>query len=167
MPHGWCFRWEPALIAVQVLGNLGIAFAYFAMPLTMGYLLRRKREISVAWIPPWVVWMAAGYAGFILLCGITHVLEVVTIWSPIYWIEGWVSVATAIVSLAVAVSLFFIVPNILATPERIRLELTQQAQQTLDELAAENASLQAKQRAADLEIATLNKLLQATGREGP
>jgi two-component system, chemotaxis family, sensor kinase Cph1 len=76
---------------------------------------------------------------FIVGCGTTHLLAVVTLWAPIYRFEGLAKVLTAAASLLTAVLLFRLIPQILRIPsvsqlhEQIALrEVAEQELQTLN-----------------------------------
>lgn len=108
MPHSFCFVGRQDLILLHVLGDLTIALAYFMIPVTMMYFLRRYRNrISFNWA-------IALFAAFITLCGVTHVFGIITIWHPVYYLEGWIKALTALVSLATALAIIPLVPKLLA-----------------------------------------------------
>ena len=104
MPHGYCFLWRPELVWLHVIADLVIALAYFSIPLTI-FLIVRKRNFDIPF--KWIFWM---FATFIFLCGLTHIIELISIWKPLYYIEGLIKVLTAAVSLATAVVMFPLVP---------------------------------------------------------
>jgi signal transduction histidine kinase/CheY-like chemotaxis protein len=56
------------------------------------------------------------FAAFILLCGATHWIDVLTLWVPVYGLEAVVKVATALVSLFTAIVLWRFIPAALALP---------------------------------------------------
>lgn len=104
MPHGYCFLWQPALIWGHVVGDLLIALAYFAISLTLGYIWKKYLFHTPF---KWVLMM---FAVFILCCGITHILSIITLWYPIYVLQGLMKIITAAVSLATAMMVIPIVP---------------------------------------------------------
>jgi hypothetical protein len=55
--------------------------------------------------------MFLAFGLFILVCGGTHLMEVVTIWIPVYILSGAVKIFTAAVSLTTAAVLPFTVPH--------------------------------------------------------
>ena len=87
-PHGFCLLWEPGLIWLHTISDATIALAYFSIPLAMVAFLRRRRDFE---------YPALGmlFAAFILFCGLTHIIGVVTLWQPWYWLEGAVKAMTA------------------------------------------------------------------------
>jgi hypothetical protein len=96
LPHGVCYLQQPNLILLHVVSDALVALAYFMIPLALIYVSRRiGRRVSFNW--------AIGlFAAFIILCGAGHVLDIVVIWKPVYWLQGWQRALTAIVSLATA-----------------------------------------------------------------
>ena len=114
MPHAACLR-EPGIIWLHVISDLLIALAYLLIPLALLLLLRLRKDLAFHW-------MFLLFAGFILSCGATHILAVVTLWVPIYRFEGVIKAATALLSLATAGLLIHLIPKIaeLPTPEQWR-----------------------------------------------
>lgn len=108
-PHGFCLLWDPGLIWVHVVGDLAIAAAYLSIPVALVSFLRRRRDFEY----PALGWL---FAAFILSCGLSHIMMVVTLWYPFYWLEGAVKVATAIVSIVTAILLWPLIPRALALP---------------------------------------------------
>lgn len=113
MPHGFCFLWRPELVWLHAIADLVIALAYFAIPLTIFIIMqKKKRDIPF-------VWVFGMFATFIFFCGLTHIIGLISIWRPIYYIEGLVKVFTAAVSLATAIIMFPLIPVIIARFEEL------------------------------------------------
>jgi hypothetical protein len=68
-PHGYCLLWQPELIAIHSLSDIGIAFAYFSIPLAIATFMRRRPDVRPRWV-------AGLFIAFILLCGLTHLAGV-------------------------------------------------------------------------------------------
>src|ERR1700733_11958487 len=94
MPHAMCLR-TPGVISLHVVSDVLIALAYLIIPLGLVQLLRVRKDIEFRW-------MFLLFAGFIVSCGVTHILAVVTLWMPFYRFEGVVKAITALISLATA-----------------------------------------------------------------
>lgn len=122
MPHGHCYFWRPDILWTHVLSDAGIAIAYFCIPAILLYYLFKKRPQR---IPFW--WVLILFAAFIYLCGITHIIGIVTIWTPIYIVEGWLKAATAIVSIITAITLIPLVPKALTLRSAEELETVNKA----------------------------------------
>jgi signal transduction histidine kinase len=154
MPHGHCFLWQPATLWLNAGSDALIAGSYFAIPAAIYYFVRRRRqEYHFAW-------MSSMFAAFILLCGTTHVMEILTIWNPVYRVAGVLKLVTGLVSLATLSSLVWIMPRALQlkTPLQLQTEVQARTQQ----LAELNAQLRAEIAARD---AAENKLDEARSLE--
>jgi signal transduction histidine kinase len=124
-PHGFCLLWEPALIRLYAISDTVIALAYFSIPLTL--VVVGKRRSDLVFRP--LLWL---FAAFILLCGTTHWLDLLTLWAPLYGLQGLVKAATAIASVFTAIALWRALPYFLALP-------------SIDQLHQANAALLASE----------------------
>lgn len=108
LPHGVCYLRRPDLILLHAVSDALIAIAYFMIPIVLVYFIRRAgNRVSFNW--------AIGlFAAFIILCGTGHLLDILVIWKPFYWLQGWQRALTAGVSLAAAVAIIPLVPRLLA-----------------------------------------------------
>jgi PAS domain S-box-containing protein len=115
MPHVFCLR-TPGLVWLHAISDGLIAVAYFLIPLALIRLVQRRRDLVFHWL--FVL-----FAVFILSCGATHVISIITLWHPIYRFDGLVKVITALASLLTAVLLIRFIPQIsmLPSPEQWRL----------------------------------------------
>lgn len=101
IPHGFCLSWDPGLMAVVVLSNAAIAIAYMIVTvILMGAAVAPRPAV-----PRWLYW---SFAMFIFFCGVSHVLDDVTLWVSVYRLQAAVLAITAIVSLLAAVLPFSI-----------------------------------------------------------
>jgi hypothetical protein len=115
MPHGHCYLWKPEILWLHVLSDLIISIAYFSIPITLLTLIYKRKKFPLKWL-------ISLFAAFILLCGTTHILGIITQWVPIYVIQGFFKLATAIVSIATAFAIFPILPSLLEGAEKIGKE---------------------------------------------
>src|SRR5262245_11412515 len=109
LPHGYCFSWDPGILWLLVISDSLIALAYFSIPVALWVFVQRRSDLQFKWI-----FLMFGI--FIMACGITHVMDVWTIWNPDYWLDGAVRAGTAIVSIATAALLWPLLPRALALP---------------------------------------------------
>src|SRR5271168_3252918 len=91
LPHGFCFLWNPQLLWLHVVSDSLIALSYFLIPLALARIVRRRKDVPFNGV-------VLCFAAFIILCGATHVMEVVTLWDPIYWVSGLLKAFTAAIS---------------------------------------------------------------------
>ena len=115
-------------MALHLLGNSAIALAYFSIPITLLFILRKRTDIPFNGI-------FLLFAAFIWFCGSGHAFDIWTLWPPNYWISGWIRIITAVVSLATAIVLIERIPQILTLPSPQQMkEVNLQLQQTIKEL---------------------------------
>jgi len=146
MPHGYCYLWKPGLVWLHVVSDALIALAYFSIPITLIYFIRKRRDLPFNW-------MFLCFGTFIMACGTTHAMEVWTLWHGTYWLSGAIKAVTAMASVPTAILLVHLVPRALAlpSPEAMKLEIAERkrAQQALHE-AKEELELRVRERTAEL-----------------
>ncbi|NOW44698.1 signal transduction histidine kinase/DNA-binding NarL/FixJ family response regulator [Novosphingobium sp. SG751A] len=158
-PHGFCLLWQPELIWTHVTADAITALAYFTIPIALVMLVRRRGDIAFSWV-------FICFAVFILACGATHIISIITLWYPIYGIQALVKALTAVVSVATAAAFWPLMPKLLAIPSPTQLRLANEALATrvlerdaaIEQLQAEIAerkSIQAQlaERSRELDIA--------------
>ena len=60
-------------------------------------------------------------SAMIVSCGFTHFFDVLTIWKPVYWSDGFVRVITAVASVGTALFLPTLVPKAVGLAESTKL----------------------------------------------
>jgi len=114
LPHLYCYLRNPGLVWTHVLADTFIGISYFAISITLAYLVcKARRDIPFHW-------MFLAFGLFIVACGGTHFMEVVTIWIPVYIFSAVVKVFTALASLTTAAVLPFNVPRILRLAQQAK-----------------------------------------------
>lgn len=108
-PRGDSYLWDPVLVRLHLISDFLIAAAYFSIPITLIYFVRKRRDLPFNWI-------FVCFGIFIFACGVTHVLEIVTVWKPLYWISGTIKAITAFASVPTAILLIRLVPAALDFP---------------------------------------------------
>ncbi|HSR95722.1 MAG TPA: PAS domain S-box protein, partial [Kofleriaceae bacterium] len=120
MPHGHCYLWRPGVVWLHLISDALIALAYATIPFTIVHFVRRRRDLPFSW-------MFVCFGVFIIACGATHVMEIWTLWVPMYWLAGIVKAVTAAASVPTAVLLVRLVPRALAIPSLESLRATGEA----------------------------------------
>ncbi|TWB35732.1 sensor histidine kinase [Nitrospirillum pindoramense] len=115
-PHGFCLSWVPGLIWLHAGSDAIIGLSYFSIPLTLAWFVRKRGDLAYRWV-------GHLFMAFILACGLTHMLAVMTLWVPAYGVEGLEKLLTALLSVATAVMLWPVVPRVLALPTPAQLSL--------------------------------------------
>ena len=166
VPHGFCLLWRPDLVALHGISDLVTAVAYFAISAGLFVFARRRRDLQFRWL-------FGLFVAFILACGTTHLLDLVTLWLPAYGLQGLVKAITALFSAVTAMALWPMIPRALALPSPTMLRV---ANQRLEAEAATRgaAEVELREAYADLErrieertraLAESNASLQAEATE--
>jgi len=123
IPHGHCYLWQRELVALHVVSDSAIAIAYFSIPLSLLYVVFKRKDLpfrNIFWL----------FGAFILSCGTTHVMEVWTLWHPVYWLSGTVKFITALISAYTAFALIPLIPQALVLTTPTQLGMINQILQT-------------------------------------
>ena len=135
-PAKMCFREDSAVLWLNVISDSLIALAYYLIPFLLFYYTRKRRDIGFHWI-------FVAFGTFILACGTTHLLGAVTVWNPVYRLDGVVKAITAIASIATFAMLGRMMPVLIRIPSPAQL-----------------AGEIEDRRAAEAEILTMNAELE-------
>ena len=146
-PHGFCLLWDPALIWSHVLADIAIAAAYLSIPAALATIARRRPDLN----PSGILYF---FAAFIILCAITHLFGLATLWLPAYSMEAVVKVMTAVVSVATAVLVWRMLSAILSAPTH------QALREANEKLACANAELEARVEARTRQLRCANERLE-------
>jgi PAS domain S-box-containing protein len=109
LPHGMCYLWQPGVLGLHIASDLLITLSYFSIPFTLLYFVRRRRDLEFEW-------MFVCFAVFIVACGLTHLMEIVVVWQPLYWLSGGIKALTALASVPTAILLAKLIPTALTLP---------------------------------------------------
>ena len=123
LPHWYCLAGNTRLLWTTVLGDLFIGLSYLAISATLVRILRQ----AATDLPYQGLFWAFGL--FILSCGITHFLEIVTLWHPMYWLAAAAKILTAVSSVGTAVVLAVAAADIVAFIHAARLLTTAEGNQ--------------------------------------
>jgi PAS domain S-box-containing protein len=143
MPHGHCYQWRPEILWLHALSDSFIALAYFAIPFLLIVFVSKRKDLEFSW-------MFVMFSAFIWLCGMTHVMNIFTIWNGTYLLSGGVKLVTGVVSMLTAVALVPLLPRALALPSPSQLRTVN------DELSRE---IEAR-RSAEEKLRQLNAELE-------
>jgi hypothetical protein len=138
-----CFQWDPGVLWLHVISDLLIAAAYYAIPVLLFHFSRRRRDVPFNWI-------FVAFGAFILACGTTHLLAAITVWHPIYRLDGVVKAITALASVSTTLMLIPLMPTLVSLPSPSQLKRVNTT------LALEIEV----RRSAEAEVRTINEELE-------
>ena len=112
IPQGFCLMWQPALVWMHVLADLTMAISFLFISCTIMILAcRRSKNL----LNKRVLYMLGM---FTFLCGLTYLVSMAGIWTPVYYVIGIVKIIAAAVSLATAILILPLIPVFLKHFER-------------------------------------------------
>ena len=159
MPHGMCLLWQPWLVVLWAGSDLLIFLSYTAIPVALLTVLRKREDIPFSGL-------VVLFASFILLCGLTHLMGIVTLWYPIYPWVGVLKLITGAVSAGTALVLFRLIPTLVALPSPSQLaEVNGQLRREVEAHQATLASLEDLVTARTEELHAANAKLAVQTRE--
>jgi PAS domain S-box-containing protein len=104
---GLCVLVAPELAWLHLLSDIAIGLAYLSIPAVLVVVLLRRRDLAY----PWIV---ALFALFIVACGVTHLMHAWTMVRPAPVLDTLLKAVTAAISVTVAITLWPILPRLLA-----------------------------------------------------
>lgn len=119
LPHGFCLLWDTNLVWLHVVSDAVIMLAYYAIPFGLVYFVRKRQDLAFHWI-------FLLFGAFIFACGTTHLMNIWTLWQPLYVLEGGIKLLTAGASIATAIILVPLIPKALALPSPSQLAAANQ-----------------------------------------
>lgn len=154
LPHGYCFQWSPELLGLMVGADGVTAAAYFSIPMALLVFVKRRKDLKFNWI-------FLLFSAFIFLCGSTHAVEILTVWSPAYWLQAYVKALTAGVSLITAVGLWWLMPRALRLPSTAMLEsMVERLGREVEERRAAEAKLEQLGQQLEARVQERNRQLE-------
>lgn len=101
LPHQYCLAGDRALLWTHAIADFTIGTSYLVISGAMLWLLRQaKGKLPF----PGIIWV---FGTFITSCGATHYLEIVTLWTPLYWLSALSKVLTGVASAGTCFALIF------------------------------------------------------------
>jgi PAS domain S-box-containing protein len=161
LPHGYCFTWAPGLLWTMVVADAVIAAAYFSIPMALVSFARRRNDGTVT---NWVIGL---FGAFIVACGVTHLMDIWTIWQPDYAWQAVSKLVTAGISALTAVMLWPLIPKALKIPSISHLQDVIQALEA--EVARRHTAeehLAEMQQSLAVTLSSIGAGFLATDREG-
>jgi signal transduction histidine kinase len=154
---------DPLVMTILMIANGVIALSYASIPVSLVVFVYKRKDVPFSWV-------FGLFSAFILACGTTHAMHVISIWrqTPMSWWQAGVDSLTAVVSLTSAIVIWPLLPRLLSIPSPAQLQTVNRElehekvilEKTQDELR--RAYTEVEQRVADrtVELVQANQALQ-------
>ena len=129
LPHRYCYLQQPWLVWTNVTMDGLIASSYGSIFLSLFWVAGQLRSIQDLRT---YLWILIAFGTFIVACGATHLMELVTVWWPVYPLSAVVKVFCAVASVPTAILFARAAPG-LATNIRHFLQMLSTTQQEKDQ----------------------------------
>ena len=156
IPHGHCYLWKPGLVWLHITSDAVTTLAYYLVAFAIVYFTNERKDL-----PAHTVMLLVGFFFIFALCGTTHLMEVVTLWHPIYWVSGLIKAVTGAWSFYTFTFLLIpLIPVALDAPSPAQLALAnQELEESRRRIQAINVELEQRvqERTAQLEASNRTK----------
>jgi two-component system, sensor histidine kinase and response regulator len=143
LPHRYCYLAQPGLVWTNAVADGLIAISYALLFGCLFWLAGKVRHARV--LHPYL-WIFIGFGSFILACGVTHGMEIVTIWWPVYPLAAAFKIACAAVSVSTAVMFAKAIPSLAGNILSVIDSLAQERQEAEDEAVNYQGQIEAINR---------------------
>ena len=143
LPHRYCYLAQPGLVWTNSLADGLIAIAYATLFGCLFWLAGKVRHAAV--LQPYL-WIFVGFGLFILACGVTHGMEIVTTWWPVYPLSAAIKIVCAAISVSTAVLFAKATPSLAGSIMLVIDSLAQERQENENEAANYQAQIEAINR---------------------
>jgi Cu+-exporting ATPase len=145
-------RMSPNLMMVMAIANGLIVVSYASIPVFLLVFLNRRKDIPFSGL-------ILLFGAFILACSVTHFTHILGLWLVTDWWQALVDSVCALISLATAILVWPLLPQILAIPSPQQLQIVNR------ELVQEKAELEATQARLRLAYEEVEQRVQERTRE--
>jgi signal transduction histidine kinase len=111
LPSGFCFLWNQDLLWLHTLSDSLIALACFLIPIALVRIGLGRKDFRFNGL-------FFCFVAFIVAYGLIDVMEVVTLWHPLYWMSGSLKAATAGISMVAVAMLWRLEPLTFPVPNK-------------------------------------------------
>jgi signal transduction histidine kinase len=129
LPHRYCYLQQPWLVWTNVLMDGLIAISYAWIFVSLFWIAGKFRSIQDLRN---YIWILVAFGTFIVACGATHLMELITVWWPVYPAAAGIKILCAAASVPTAVLFARAAPALAANIRRF-LDMLATTQQEKDQ----------------------------------
>jgi PAS domain S-box-containing protein len=145
---------------MMVAADGAIALAYFSLPLAIIDFVKRRRD-------PALYTPAQLFSAFIFACGVSHLMEIWTVWVPDYGLQALIKVITAGLSMVTAIAVWPMIPKALKTPSMVQLHSAiESLRSEISKRQSAEEQIQEAQQSLAVTLASIGAGLIATNSQG-
>ncbi len=133
-PRWQCGNWNPWFAWLYILSDFLTFLAYFGIPIVILYYLIHKKPKQLPFSN--LLWL---FSFFIFFCGITHLIDGVIFWIPLYNLNAIFKSFTAAISITTLIVLVYKIPSLFKLKSPWQLE--EIIEEKTSELQNTNATL--------------------------
>ncbi len=115
LPHRYCYLAKPGLVWTNVTMDGLIGASYAVIFGSLFWVASQLRSLAALRS---YLWIFIAFGTFIVACGATHVMEMITIWVPVYNLSAAVKVVCAAASVPTAILFARVSPALAANIRR-------------------------------------------------
>ena len=116
IPHGYCLTWSSTLLWLTAGSDAAMTLAYLTYPIGIAYFVWKRKDLQYRWL------YLSFFNAFILTCASTHLMSVVTIWIPLYWLDAYIKALSALIATATVFAIWWVIPRALKIPSPAELQ---------------------------------------------
>jgi signal transduction histidine kinase/DNA-binding response OmpR family regulator len=132
-----------------------LTFAYYSIAISLMFFVHKSKNLPYSWL------LIMGVL-FIITCSTTHLMSAVLIWFPLYWLDAYIKVIAATVSVATAIAMYWVIPLALKLPSSTQLQAEIDKRRTLtNELTKTAVELEKHQQSLEKTIQELSVTKEA------
>jgi len=148
----WDF-WQSQLIRLHLVSDLVIALVYFSIPISFIYFVRQRQNLSYSSV--FIL-----FSIFIFAFGINHLMAILTLWYPVYWLSGGLKAIPAIISVVTACTIIPLVPKLLKLRNPNELEKVTRYIGTITDINGREKAEEALQQSQQMLQLVMNTIPQ-------
>lgn len=116
IPHGFCLTWDSPLLWLMATADGVMTLAYATYPIAIAYFVWKRKDLQYRWL------YLTFFNAFILTCASTHLMSLITLWIPLYWLDAIIKVLSALIATATVFAIWWVVPRALKLPSPAELQ---------------------------------------------